>query len=100
MGATVDHLVPVSRGGADDDSNWVTTSMARNSAKGNWTLEQLGWALRPSGSFSDWDGLLGWFLAHTQKRPELIVGQSMRQWQRAAKAALSIADSGAKESVS
>ena len=32
---TVDHLIPVSRGGANDDSNWVTTSMARNSAKGN-----------------------------------------------------------------
>src|ERR1700675_4899197 len=37
VGATVDHLIPVSRGGADDDSNWVTTSMVRNSAKGNWT---------------------------------------------------------------
>ena len=36
VGATVDHLVPISRGGADDDSNWVTTSMARNSANSPW----------------------------------------------------------------
>jgi hypothetical protein len=26
VGASVDHLMPVSRGGADDDSNWVTTA--------------------------------------------------------------------------
>jgi 5-methylcytosine-specific restriction endonuclease McrA len=39
VGATVDHLIPTSRGGADDESNWVSTSMARNSAKGNWTTE-------------------------------------------------------------
>ena len=31
--ATIDHVVPVTRGGADDLSNWVTTSQARNSAK-------------------------------------------------------------------
>jgi hypothetical protein len=47
VGATIDHVVPVTRGGADDDSNWVTTSMARNSAKMNWTLKELGWTLQP-----------------------------------------------------
>jgi HNH endonuclease len=30
VGATIDHLIPVSRGGTDDESNWVTTSMAHN----------------------------------------------------------------------
>jgi HNH endonuclease len=89
MGATVDHLVPVSRGGADDESNWVTTSMARNSAKGNWTLDQLGWALQPPGNFAEWDGLLGWFLEHTGAKPQLVAGASMRQWHRAAGAAMS-----------
>ena len=57
VGATVDHLVPVTRGGADDESNWVTTSMARNSAKMNWSLEDLGWTLHPPGSMREWDGL-------------------------------------------
>src|SRR6185295_17019200 len=42
VGATVDHVIPVTRGGADDEANWVTTSMARNSAKMNWTLTELG----------------------------------------------------------
>ena len=89
VGATVDHLVPVSRGGPDDESNWVTTSMARNSAKMNWTLAELGWVLQPSGSFSEWDGLIGWFLERAKDRPELIVSGSMRQWHRAARTVLS-----------
>jgi hypothetical protein len=41
MGATIDHVIPVTRGGSDDETNWVTTSMARNSAKMNWTVEEL-----------------------------------------------------------
>jgi 5-methylcytosine-specific restriction endonuclease McrA len=84
LGATVDHLVPVSLGGADDESNWVTTSMARNSAKMNWTLEDLGWTLQPPGRFADWDGLIHWFLQRIKERPTLLVGTSMRQWHRAA----------------
>jgi hypothetical protein len=84
VGATLDHLLPVSRGGADDDSNWVTTSMAHNSAKGNWTLADLGWNLHAPGNFKDWDGLVHWFLEYTNDRPELIAAESMRQWHRAA----------------
>ena len=41
---TIDHLVPVARGGADNESNYVTISMLRNSAKAHWTLEELGGA--------------------------------------------------------
>jgi len=84
VGATVDHLLPVSRGGTDDDSNWVTTSMAHNSAKGNWTLAELGWSLQAPGDFRDWDGLIHWFLEYANDRPELITAATMRQWHRAA----------------
>jgi hypothetical protein len=31
---TIDHVVPVARGGVDAPENWVTTSMMRNQAKG------------------------------------------------------------------
>jgi len=85
LGATVDHLVPVSRGGRDDESNWVTTSMARNSAKGNWTLEELGWALQPPGDFLAWDGLINWFLQRTEENPRVLASPSMRHWHRAAR---------------
>ncbi|HWZ30386.1 MAG TPA: HNH endonuclease [Bryobacteraceae bacterium] len=89
VGATVDHLIPVSRGGADDDSNWVTTSMAGNSAKGNWTLDELGWSLKAPGDFKDWDGLIHWFLEYTNDHPGLLETASMRQWHRAAMAVIS-----------
>ena len=56
---TVDHVVPIARGGGDDESNWVTTSMLHNSAKSNWKLEELGWQLLPAGDIEQWDGLLG-----------------------------------------
>lgn len=49
VGATIDHQVPVTLGGPDNESNWVTTSMARNFAKMNWRLEALGWDLHPAG---------------------------------------------------
>ena len=88
LSATVDHLVPVTRGGADDDSNWVTTSMARNSAKMNWTLEQLGWTLHPPGDFRTWDGLVGWFLDYTLVHPESLTNASMTNWCKAARAEL------------
>jgi hypothetical protein len=40
MFPTIDHLVPVARGGADDESNWITTSMVRNAAKSAFTLDR------------------------------------------------------------
>ena len=84
LGATIDHLVPVTRGGADDDSNWVTTSMARNSAKMNWTLVELGWTLQPPGDHREWDGMLSWFLTYARKYPGVLSNASVRQWHRAA----------------
>lgn len=87
VGATIDHLVPVSRGGADDESNWVTTSMARNSAKMNWRLDELGWTLQPPGEWRDWDGLLQWFLRYCAENPDVQASASLREWEKAGKAA-------------
>ena len=60
---TIDHVVPVARGGLDEEANWVSTSMLRNAAKANWTLDELGWQLCPPGHRDGWDGLTGWCLA-------------------------------------
>lgn len=84
LGATVDHLVPVARGGTNDESNLVTTSMARNAAKMHWTLEELGWELQPSGDINDWDGMLRWFIEYTAKNPEALLDGGMRGWRSAA----------------
>lgn len=90
IGATVDHLVPVTRGGADDESNWVTTSMARNSAKMNWRVEELGWRVFAPGDCREWDGLVHWFLEYTASRPELLRIASIKAWHRAGRLAISV----------
>jgi hypothetical protein len=87
LSPTVDHVVPVCLGGADDPSNWVTTSMLRNSAKGNWRLEELGWSLVPAGDLRKWDGLLGWFGRYVASSPQVLVQvPALRDWQRAVRA--------------
>ena len=81
---TIDHIVPVARGGPDDEENWVTTSMLHNSAKSNWTLEELGWQLVPPGDFKQWDGLLGWFVTFLQQQQSHLADKYIRRWHRAA----------------
>lgn len=56
----LDHVLPVCRGGRDDQDNLVSTSMLRNSTKSNWTLDELGWSIHPPGDMKHWDGLLAW----------------------------------------
>jgi len=81
---TIDHIVPVSRGGNDVEANWVCTSQLRNSAKSNWLLEELGWELQAPGSLDEWDGLLSWFMTYTEKRPDSLEDQYVLSWYRTA----------------
>jgi len=80
---TVDHIVPIARGDADDPANWITTSMLRNSAKSSWTLEELGWQLLPPGDVTMWDGLVQWFLEYTQQNPMLLKEGYVKDWHTA-----------------
>ena len=84
LGATVDHVVPIARGGRDDEENWVTTSVAHHSARMSRTLEELGWTLVPPGDAAEWDGMMRWFLEFAESHPEVLAYSSVRQWQRAA----------------
>ena len=88
MYPTIDHVVPVARGGADDESNAVTTSMLRNAAKANWLLEELGWPAELEPIARDWDGLLAWFMSSWDRHESLRQDMSLRRWHRAASAAL------------
>jgi hypothetical protein len=81
---TIDHVVPVARGGSDDESNWVTTSMLRNSAKANWTVEELGWALHPEGSTHGWDGLMAWFVEYAARNSADVATGYLERWRAAA----------------
>ncbi len=91
LSATLDHVVPVTRNGPNEEFNFVTTSMARNFAKMNWTLEELGWKLLPPGDMREWDGMLHWFLEYTEKHPEAVADNAVRGWHKAAKAVISTA---------
>jgi hypothetical protein len=91
VAATIDHVIPVARGGLDEPSNWVTTSMARNSAKMNWMLEELGWELRPAGDFGAWDGMIRWCLEYASACPD-AVDSGVRHWLQAGRAGLSEID--------
>jgi hypothetical protein len=85
---TIDHVVPVARGGVDADENWVTTSQLRNSAKANWTLEELSWKLLPPGNIEEWDGLTRWFVNFVARHNDLVGNKYLRIWWRAATACL------------
>ncbi|MBN9559578.1 MAG: HNH endonuclease [Alphaproteobacteria bacterium] len=80
LAPTIDHILPVSRGGTDDESNWATTSMLRNSAKANSTLDELGWSLYPAGDVRDWDGLLGWFIDEANADRAVLADPYLRRW--------------------
>src|SRR5262249_834479 len=88
IGATIHHVVPITRGGADEPGNWVTASMGRNSAKMNWTLAELGWELQDPGDFAAWDGLLSWYIEYGSRHPEAVADSGLRQWLRAGSTAL------------
>ncbi len=77
---TIDHLIPIARGGKNIYDNWVTTSMVRNSAKSNWTIEEIGWKLFERGQRKNWDGLVKCFLDLTLQNPEYEKDNYIRTW--------------------
>ncbi len=79
---TIDHLVPITRSGRDEESNWMTTSMIRNSAKANWTIEEIGWTLHDKGQLDIWDGLVNYFIELTNKNPDYEKDKYIKNWKR------------------
>lgn len=81
---TIDHVEPLARGGRDDDSNIVTTSMLHNAAKANWLLSELGWSVTDTRT-ETWDGLMPWFCRVYERKPELRKVAYLRHWYVAAR---------------
>ena len=80
LSPTIDHIIPISAGGTDDPSNWVTTSMMNNAIKSNWTLEQLRWKLYPAGDIKEWDGLSAAFNRLIAENSELLKDPYIKTW--------------------
>lgn len=85
---TIDHIHPVAKGGTDDTDNLITTSMLKNMAKSNFTLDEIGWSIKEQGNLSDWDGLTSVFLDILNVKPELREIQYIRTWEKALRSAL------------
>jgi hypothetical protein len=85
LAPTIDHVVPIARGGVDDESNWLTTSFLRNSAKANFTIEELDWIIVSGGNITTWDGMLSWFLMTIENNQEFLNDKYISKWYRAAK---------------
>ena len=85
---TIDHIYPIAKGGEDDESNWVTTSMKNNSIKSNYTLDELQWKLYPRGEIVEWDGLTSVFLKLVEKDKELLEDHYIRSWYNVSKTCL------------
>lgn len=77
---TIDHVVPIARGGTDDESNWVSTSMLRNGIKSNWTLDEVGWELLPCGNFKEWDGMIHWFKEYVETNMNVLSNKDVKKW--------------------
>lgn len=82
---TVDHIYPIALGGKDEPSNWASTSMLNNSAKSNFTLEQLGWTLKDPGNIKDWDGLSELFVKAVENDKSLLDIKKIKEWYIATK---------------
>lgn len=82
---TVDHVLPLARGGGDLADNWVTTSMVRNSLKAHWTIEELGWQLHPCGNMLEWDGLTSWLIRYIEDAPATNHEPYVMKWYAAAR---------------
>jgi hypothetical protein len=93
---TIDHIVPVARGGEDEESNWVTASMLRNSAKGNALLDEIDWSLQRPVPRGTWDGLTAWLIdyvgnsenAEALERLNPTNSRYIERWRRASIRAL------------
>lgn len=79
---TIDHVHPIARGGIDKEENWVTTSMLRNSAKSNWTLQEVGWTIHEAGDLRIWDGLINIFIELVDNNRSLLSDPYIKKWHR------------------
>lgn len=82
---TVDHRIPVVRGGTDDTDNLITTSMLNNMEKDKWTLDEVGWGVCPRGNIEEWDGLLFWFLQYVERERSVMNFPHISEWSKAAR---------------
>ena len=89
LAPTLDHIMPVTRGGLDESENWITTSMRSNAAKSYWTPDELRLKMVPPGNPNEWDGLMRTFMTLVKSDPSLVQQNFIKKYYGIAKAVLS-----------
>ena len=77
---TIDHIIPIARGGLDRIENMVSTSQLKNSIKSSWLLEELNWRICPIGQLSNWDGLINWYIHYIDKNEIALKDPYFKKW--------------------
>ena len=81
---TCDHIKPIAVGGNDSIENIVTTSMNMNSAKSNFSMEEIGFNLHEKGNIQEWDGMISWYLEYFEKNPDILQDDDyIKKWHKA-----------------
>lgn len=84
ISASVDHVIPVARGGDALDDNIVTACWACNRVKGNLPLDVLGWTLRDPADDA-WRGLADVYPVLWEALGGPQLGPNERAWLAAAR---------------
>lgn len=85
---TLDHIVPIARGGLNQENNIVCTSMLHNNIKSNYTLDQVGWEVKPKGTLENWDGMIHWFINYINEHQTILSSPYFNKWYKLAIKAL------------
>ncbi|MDQ2806256.1 MAG: HNH endonuclease [Chloroflexota bacterium] len=87
LAPTLDHVIPIARGGENTLNNWVCCSQITNSRKAWATLDELGEPIKPQGDLREWDGLVDWFIKYYDNHSDLASDLYFSKWYQAAKSA-------------
>ncbi|WP_196590625.1 HNH endonuclease domain-containing protein [Pectinatus frisingensis] len=85
LSPTIDHILPIARGGNNEPDNLVCTSMLKNKTKDNFLLDELGWNLFPAGDFEKWDGLINWFIKYVENNRSILNCNYIANWYKPVK---------------
>lgn len=90
LGACASKLLLPSRGGSEAEDNLITTTMPYVLARGNCTVEEVGWRLTRVGYVEEWDGMSTWYVEYVNDHPEIRNLNFFNQWYNAAKQTLGL----------
>lgn len=88
LGACANKKRTPSMGGGEEEDNLLTTTMPFVMARGNATIEDIGWKVYSPGDVNEWDGMSTWYIEYLDDKPALRKHYFFNKWYNAAKKVL------------